>query len=468
MPTIEEQIKLAKSARSSDKGKDEKEGQREDANDGVKFGGARAMDEDVYGGATEYNTELMDMEEDSDDNVGAEGSDDDDDDEVIDVGKSIVEEDEPEDSGRDIMEEAREENGSGIVNTRISARESDYHKRKYDRTSHDVDSEGNQMSYGQVMEKVELERQEKELQDKVAKVREKEELEGKPRRRRWDDAPAAADEAADASAASSSSAAPSASRWDEDPQTAIAAKPRRRRWDATPSGAAAVDETPKASRWDETPAAATATKKRSRWDATPAQNAAAATISKLTAATPASSNPAEARANLVEQEMALRNQPISDAELDAVLPQTGYRILDPPPDYKPAHRTSSNLLATPTPVGMTPGFMIQNDAVGSKSDYGIALGATGTVGDDGLPFIKQEDYQYFGKLMDNEDESTMSKVRDGGYGRLGMDARTPLSPQPFLHMLTPPTSHRKRRTRGLSWSFSSRLSQGPPPSARPP
>ena len=29
------------------------------------------MDEDVYGGATEYNTELMDMEEDSDDNVGA-------------------------------------------------------------------------------------------------------------------------------------------------------------------------------------------------------------------------------------------------------------------------------------------------------------------------------------------------------------------------------------------------------------
>jgi splicing factor 3B subunit 1 len=336
MPTIEEKIKLAKSARSGDTGKDGKEGQREDANDGVKFGGARDMDEDVYAGSTEYNTELMDMEEDSDDNVGAEGSDDDDDDEIIDVGKSIVEEDEPEDSGRDIMDEAREENGSGIVNTKISARESDYHKRKYNRSSHDVDSEGNQMSYGQVMEKVELERQEKELQDKVAKIREKEELEGKPRRRRWDDAPAAADADADAPAASadaaaSASSSSSASRWDEDPKTETAAKPRRRRWDATPSGAAAVDETPKASRWDETPAAATATKKRSRWDATPAQNAAAATISKLTAETPGSSNPAEARANLVEQEMALRNQPISDAELDAVLPQTGYRILDPPP-----------------------------------------------------------------------------------------------------------------------------------------
>eukprot|EP00520_Triparma_pacifica_P017137 CAMPEP_0118656458 /NCGR_PEP_ID=MMETSP0785-20121206/13499_1 /TAXON_ID=91992 /ORGANISM="Bolidomonas pacifica, Strain CCMP 1866" /LENGTH=1211 /DNA_ID=CAMNT_0006549317 /DNA_START=491 /DNA_END=4123 /DNA_ORIENTATION=+ len=406
MPTVEEQIKSQRARRSRSTKGDEKEDQREDPADGDKFGGTRAMDEDIYGaGSTaEYNTELVDMEESDEENGRGGDDDDDDDDEVVDVGKSIVEDDDTEEAARDIMEAAREENGSGLANTRISDRESDYHKRKYNRASHDVDSEGNQLSYGQVMEKVELERQEKELQEKVAKIREKEELEGKPRRRRWDDAApdAASKEPAAAPAASTS-------RWDEDPSTETAAsKPRRRRWDATPS-AAAVGETPKASRWDETPAAATA-KKRSRWDATPAQSAAAATVAKLTGATPsASSNPAEARATLIEQEMALRNQPISDAELDAVLPQSGYRILEPPADYKPTHRTSSNLLATPTPVGMTPGFMIQNDAVGSKSDYGIALGATGTVGDDGLPFIKQEDYQYFGKLMDNEDESTMSK-----------------------------------------------------------
>mgnify|MGYP002138651915 CR=1 FL=1 len=44
---------------------------------------------------------------------------------------------------------------------------------------------------------------------------------------------------------------------------------------------------------------------------------------------------------------------LSDAELDALLPTTGYEIVKPPPTYVPIRAAPSKLTATPTPLDQT-------------------------------------------------------------------------------------------------------------------
>ena len=130
------------------------------------------------------------------------------------------------------------------------------------------------------------------------------------------------------------------------------------------------------------------------------------------------------------RELARRNSPMSDAELDALLPEKGYKILEPPEDYQPAKdrigRAGGDLLKTPMDAeggGGQEGFQMFNDATLDKSKYGIGgVGGSGMIGGvgfdggevgsaDGLPFIKQEDYQYFGKLMDEGvDEASLGKA----------------------------------------------------------
>ena len=56
---------------------------------------------------------------------------------------------------------------------------------------------------------------------------------------------------------------------------------------------------------------------------------------------------------------------ISDEELNAMFPPTGYKILDPPPGYQPV-RNEARLLATPTPMGQTPGFSMAATLSASK------------------------------------------------------------------------------------------------------
>ena len=82
-----------------------------------------------------------------------------------------------------------------------------------------------------------------------------------------------------------------------------------------------------------------------------------------------------------------RNRPMSDAELDAIFPTTGYRILDPPASYMPIRTPQRKLLATPTPLGvlgggMTPAFHI--GATPDRQSYGINLlgGMTPAAGAD--------------------------------------------------------------------------------------
>ena len=189
------------------------------------------------------------------------------------------------------------------------------------------------------------------------------------------------------------------------------------RWDVTPMVAAAIPKVAK-SRWDETPsdksvvgdATPQGTKKRSRWDETPqvGSKAGGGGDFMTPAATPIGSaaygmmtpsasaygmTPEMAQQQRWEAEVDERNRPMSDAELDALFPP-GYKVLDPPPSYVPLRTPSRKLLATPTPMAGTPGFAIL--ATPARESYAVPP----TPGESALPYIKPEDYQYFGKLMD--------------------------------------------------------------------
>jgi len=110
-----------------------------------------------------------------------------------------------------------------------------------------------------------------------------------------------------------------------------------------------------------------------------------------------------------EAEVDERNRPLSDAELDAVFPPSGYKILDPPASYVPIRTPQRKLLATPTPLGgATPAFQML--ATPARESYAVPMtpagGGAGT-GDATMPFIKPEDQQYFGKLLEEVEEEDL-------------------------------------------------------------
>ena len=97
-----------------------------------------------------------------------------------------------------------------------------------------------------------------------------------------------------------------------------------------------------------------------------------------------------------------RNRPLSDEELEAMLPP-GYRVLEPPAGYQPINTPARKLMATPTPLGGTPLYGIPEEERGQKFDVPVEL--------EGLPELKPEDHQYFGKLLKEvRHQSTLWKV----------------------------------------------------------
>jgi splicing factor 3B subunit 1 len=283
------------------------------------------------------------------------------------------------------------------------------------------------------MQSQELQREEHELRKIIAK-KANEEPAVKPeadtadrKRRKWDeDAKAAETPTVSASAwenveetpARTANGVKEPSRWDATPVAngVVAGKAARNRWDETPVSQAGA---PPTSRWDaQTPGTTvgeTPGKKRSRWDETPvapghasATPAATPTGSMLGMATPASHGghlgamtPEMSQHLRWEAEVDERNRPMTNDELDALFPGTGYKILDPPATYVPIITPGRKLLATPTPMGGTPGFNIMQTP--APDSYGIAP----TPSETSMPFIKPEDYQYFGKLLDESDEAEL-------------------------------------------------------------
>ena len=104
-----------------------------------------------------------------------------------------------------------------------------------------------------------------------------------------------------------------------------------------------------------------------------------------------------------EKELDERNRPLSDPELDALFPSEGYKILKPPTSYQPIRTPARKLTATPTPMGMS-AFKFQMEENTVKLVDDLQPSEAGST----LPYLKPEDTQYFSKLLDNIDETTLS------------------------------------------------------------
>ncbi|CAH1759228.1 4651_t:CDS:2 [Entrophospora sp. SA101] len=178
------------------------------------------------------------------------------------------------------------------------------------------------------------------------------------------------------------------------------------RWDETPRDSEdSVTETPrKRSRWDVTPQVST---KKSRWDETPTHPGAqigATPVGNLGLVTPTPGHlvPMTPEVQRWEKDLDARNKPLSDEELNAMFPSTGYKILEPPSGYVPIRTPARKLMATPTPMAGEGFIMLEEDP---NQTYDLPPEIPG-VGN--LPFFKQEDMQHFGKLLEDKDESELS------------------------------------------------------------
>ncbi|CAG8620741.1 7795_t:CDS:2 [Funneliformis mosseae] len=262
---------------------------------------------------------------------------------------------------------------------RILDRQSEYHARRLNRAISpersdpfaEKDIKGESRSYADVMREAELEREE---------LRKK---------RRWDiETPMEMKQTSEWSKADDESSV-GKSRWDETPRT---------------SEDVGMDTPRKRSRWDVTPQVST---KKSRWDETPSHPAAqigATPVGNLGLLTPTPGHlmPMTPEAQRWEKDLDARNRPLSDEELDAMFPTTGYKVLDPPAGYVPIRTPARKLMATPTPLASDGFVMLEEDRM---QTYDLPADIPG-VGN--LPFFKQEDMQHFGKLLEDKDESELS------------------------------------------------------------
>lgn len=355
---------------------------------------------------------------------------------------------------------------------RIIDREDDYRRRRLNQIlspdRHDAFAAGektpdpSKRSYADVMRDEALKREreetirliskkkkEEEEAGKVAPVQEKEKSQQnqqQKRRNRWDqnqnleEGGVKKAKTSDWDAPDSNAMTPG--RWDATPTPGrvIDATPgRRNRWDETPTPGRLVDSdatpggvtpggvTPGGATWDATPKLSggitpTPKRQRSRWDETPATMGS---VTPLPGATPAAAytpgvtpvggvelatptpgalqgsfTPEQYNLLRWERDIEERNRPLTDEELDAMFPQEGYKVLDPPASYVPIRTPARKLLATPTPLG-TPLYQIPEENRGQQFD--VPKEAPG-----GLPFMKPEDYQYFGALLNEENEEELS------------------------------------------------------------
>ena len=111
----------------------------------------------------------------------------------------------------------------------------------------------------------------------------------------------------------------------------------------------------------------------------------------------------------IDREIAYRNRPLSDAELDAMLPgpSDGYRVVNPPAGYDPIRTPArkSTVMATPMQGdyhGQESLYMMPEEDSIRRETYDVPIAV------EGLPDMKVEDQQYFGKLLKDVDESTLS------------------------------------------------------------
>ncbi len=297
----------------------------------------------------------------------------------------------------------------------IASRENDYHKRRFDRDANvradafaDGDAAGGDAetsSYADVMRRAELEREEQRVARAVAKQKEEgvdangnqlqvDAPDATPKRRRWDveepERPAGL--GARPTAMEVTIGGGDQGEWSEANTSTVDAvavpKKKRSRWDETPADvSAAPGETPKRSRWDQTPVGVSATPMAlAQYGMTPLAGGSNA---------------------LPIAPVDPRNRYLSDEELDSILPSEGYEIVEPPAGYAAIRTPARKLMETPLSQSGG-GFTMQEDGA-SASMLGIQQELpTEIEGVGDLQFFKQEDAQYFAKILKKEDESELS------------------------------------------------------------
>lgn len=361
---------------------------------------------------------------------------------------------------KEMMNEYREQYGSGLVNSKISDRESAYHRRRADRklspsrSDAFASEDAPKRSYKDIRNEHALQKEEIMLKNAIADKEATGDSDGMDinddssnayvnttqsmgmkKRNRWDD---------DGSSKTTSA-------WDTIAESHMSNKKDDNGNDQTPvmtnnfdradeSNNDAWGETPIASNWDmatpmginiddATPIGSISSKK-SRWDETPMTSIdddAQSVTSSTSSIYSDTSHKKSQQQMRWEAELNERNRPYSDEDLDEILPSTGYRIMEVPADYEPLRTPNKKLLETPTPLSFTPGFSIQETPI-SLDAYGISdTGAS----DGSMPHIKPEDYQYFGKLMkkDNLDESSEEEIKERKIMELLLKVKNGTPPQ---------------------------------------
>ncbi|GAB7354705.1 hypothetical protein MBLNU459_g5122t1 [Dothideomycetes sp. NU459] len=271
----------------------------------------------------------------------------------------------------------------------IQNRESDYQKRRFNRelspTRADAFGNGDQegMSYKEIMQQREIEREEERVQKLIADKQAKGEdgmdgviVEHKPTLKADDD---------------------------DDDSTR---RKRKKRWDtATPAEAEKEKTPPKRSRWDTSEPndglAVAEPKKRSKFDMAPSLGAATP-VGNAGLATPMHPSQGGAAPYAFGTDVSGRNAPLSDEELDEMLPSEGYKILAFPPGYEPLRAPKHRVPGTP--ASLQGGFMMQQpvDPKSMGKDLPSDLPGVGELR------LKPEDMAYFGKLVDGADENEMT------------------------------------------------------------
>ncbi|KAL2024177.1 hypothetical protein VTK56DRAFT_9333 [Thermocarpiscus australiensis] len=325
--------------------------------------------------------------------------------------------------------------GRGERSNRITDRETDYQKRRFDRamapTRADPFAASGQAgageegeTYREIMERRELEREEERVRRAIEqKMKDGPVEEHKPMLKDSSDK-----ENQDAGST----------------EAAAAGRKRKKRWDVgstetAEQAAPAPAEPKKRSRWDQAPAvpvvgapAGAEPKKKSRWDQAPA----ATPVGNVGLATPVHPSQAPVLPVAFGTDATGRYMPLSDEELDAMLPgpEEGYKIVEPPPGYAPIRAPAHKLVTAPTPAT---GFMMQDPTSGRITSQQMPKEIPG-VGD--LQFFKPEDMAYFGKLTDgaNEDELSVEELKERKIMRLLLKVKngTPPMRKTALRQLT--------------------------------
>lgn len=308
---------------------------------------------------------------------------------------------------------------------RIADRETEYQKRRFDRVltptradpfaanrgagaANGKGDEGKGQSYREIMERRELEREEERVRRTI-----------EAKRKSGDDDDVKPEHQASLTYPDKEN--------DEAGSTELAAgRKRKKRWDVSESDAKADNEADKEngdstgtevkkrSRWDQAPAvggaadSVAAAKKRSRWDqapsATPVGNQGLVTPAHPSAGLGAPGAPTALIPGTFGHDTSQRNAPLSDEELDEMLPgaEDGYKILEPPPGYAPTRAPTHRVVQTPLPSS---GFTMQDPDSARMAGAPIPNSIPGM---NDLQFLKPEDVAYFGKLSDGANEDTLS------------------------------------------------------------